>query len=283
MHPKDASSPAGAARLAVRALPKTPHPLQSLDNLAITVAYGRGQEICGESLPAETWYMVVAGAARRYVLRSDGRRQIMDFLLPGDFFGCTSRVEYDFTVEAVHRNTIIASYPRRRAEALADTDPQLAREIRMLVLEGMSRLQTQLLTVGRITAPEKVGSFLLDMAARLSPGHTDKVTLPVSRYDIADYLAVSVETVSRSLTDLKYRGVIELSGARSIKIVDRDALADRETLMHEAPRPRGAYRSVSGASAHAACGIDDRQRTLSGAEPHCGTHAVFLEHGKEPS
>jgi CRP/FNR family nitrogen fixation transcriptional regulator len=100
----------------------------------------------------------------------------------------------------------------------------------------MSRLQSQLLIVGRVTAPEKVGSFLLDMAGRLSPGHPDNVMLPVSRYDIADYLAVSVETVSRSLTDLKHRGVIAFSGTRSVRIVDRGALDDREaSRAHDAP------------------------------------------------
>ena len=232
MYAKVASQPISTTRHPHRALPNGPHPLQSLDNLAMTAAYGRGQEICGQSRPAENWYMVLAGSARCFIVRSDGRRQIVDLLLPGDFFGCTAREAYDFTVEAIDPGTIVAGYPRRRVEALADSDPRLAREVRKLVLEAMSRLQAQLLSIGRITAPEKVGSFLLDMAARLSPGHPDNVMLPVSRYDIADYLAVSVETVSRSLTDLKHRGVISFSGTRSVRIVDRDALDDRETAAH---------------------------------------------------
>lgn len=235
MTPKVTSQPIGL-RHPHRALANRPHPLHGLDHLAMTTSYSRGQEICGQSRPADNWYLVVAGSARRYVARPDGRRQIVDLLLPGDFFGCTARDEYDFTVEAISVGTTITSYPRRRVEALADSDPRLAREIRMLVLEAMSRLQAQLLIVGRVTAPEKVGSFLLEMAGRLSPGHPDKVMLPVSRYDIADYLAVSVETVSRSLTDLKHRGVIAFSGTRSVRIVDRDALDDREaSRQHDAP------------------------------------------------
>jgi CRP/FNR family nitrogen fixation transcriptional regulator len=91
----------------------------------------------------------------------------------------------------------------------------------------MSRLQAQLLILGRITALEKVGSFILEMETRLFQGE-DSIALPVSRYDIADYLAISVETVSRSLTDLKHRGVIKLSGTRTVKIVDRDVLEDGE-------------------------------------------------------
>ena len=190
--------------------------------------FHRGQEICGQSDPAEYWYCVVSGAARRYVLRADGRRQIVGLLLPGDFFGFTGGDEYDVTVEAVGEGTVVAAYPRRRVEMLADSDPAIAREIRQIVFEALSRLQSQLLIIGRITALEKVGSFILEMAARLSQGRDDSVALPVSRYDIADYLAVSVETVSRSLTDLKHRGVIKLSGTRTVKIVDRDALEEGE-------------------------------------------------------
>jgi CRP/FNR family nitrogen fixation transcriptional regulator len=88
----------------------------------------------------------------------------------------------------------------------------------------MSRLQAQLLTLGRITALEKVASFILEMDSRMPHDCRDRITLPVSRYDIADYLAVSVETVSRSLTDLQQRGIIKLSGTRTLRIVERDVL-----------------------------------------------------------
>jgi CRP/FNR family transcriptional regulator, nitrogen fixation regulation protein len=89
-------------------------------------------------------------------------------------------------------------------------------------------MQTQLLILGRITALEKVGSFILEMAARLSNGDSGRVALPVSRYDIADYLGVSVETVSRALSDLKQRGVIKLLGTRTVSIVHRDLLEEGE-------------------------------------------------------
>jgi CRP/FNR family nitrogen fixation transcriptional regulator len=209
-----------------------PHRLKSLDSIAIILPFHRSQEICGQSDPAEYWYCVISGAARRYVLRVDGRRQIIGLLLPGDFFGFTAGDEYDFAVEAVAEETVVAAYPRQRAEILADADPTIAREIRLIAFQALSRLQTQLLIIGRITALEKVGSFILEMAARLSQGRGNSVALPVSRYDIADYLAVSVETVSRSLTDLRHRGVIELSGTRTVRIVDRAALEDGERGGH---------------------------------------------------
>jgi CRP/FNR family transcriptional regulator, nitrogen fixation regulation protein len=199
-------------------------PQRSLDSLAVITTYHRGKEICSQGDPADHWYCMISGAGRRYVVRSDGHRQIVDLLLPGDYFGFTAGGEYDFAVEAVADATLIASYSRRRVETQADSDPQLAREIRQVAFEALSRLQAQLLIVGRITAPEKVGSFILEMATRLSNGKADHVTLPVSRYDIADYLAVSVETVSRSLTDLKQRGVITLCGTRMVRILDPVAL-----------------------------------------------------------
>jgi CRP-like cAMP-binding protein len=163
------------------------------------------------------------------VAQPDGRRQIVELLLPGDFFGFTVLNEYDSTVEAVAEGTIVASYPRRRVEMLAEADPQLAREIRQVTFEALSRLQAQLMILGRITATEKVGSFLLAMAERLSDQTLDRIDLPISRYDIADYLGLSVETVSRSLTSLKNRGLIALSGPRSVKIIDRDALEEGGT------------------------------------------------------
>jgi CRP/FNR family nitrogen fixation transcriptional regulator len=188
----------------------------------------RGQEICREAQPAEYWYFVISGVVRRCILRSDGRRQIVGLLLPGDFFGFTAGDQYDYTAEAVGEGTVLASYPRRRLETLADSDPSLARELRQVTFEAISRLQAQLLILGRITALQKVGSFILEMETRLSHGRESSIALPVSRYDIADYLAISVETVSRSLTDLKHRGVIKLSGTRTVKIIHRDVLEDGE-------------------------------------------------------
>ena len=100
---------------------------------------------------------------------------------------------------------------------LAEADPQLSREILQVTFEALSRLQAQLMIIAGITATEKVSSFLLKMAGRLSDQTLDHVDLPISRYDIADYLGLSVETVSRSLTSLKNCGLIALSGPRSVK------------------------------------------------------------------
>jgi CRP-like cAMP-binding protein len=160
------------------------------------------------------------------VIRADDRRQIVDLLLPGDFFGFAVGEEYYSAAEAISANTLITAYSRRRVEAMADEDARLARELRCIAVEAHSRLQTQLLIMGRVTALEKVASFILEMSNRLSNGQSDCVVLPIPRYDIADYLAVSAETVSRSLTDLQNKGMIALTGTRTVKIINRNALAD---------------------------------------------------------
>jgi CRP/FNR family nitrogen fixation transcriptional regulator len=200
--------------------------LEKLNSIAAAFTCRRGQVICHQDRPASAWYRVESGAARRYVVRIDGRRQIVDLLLPGDFFGFTPHRQFDFTVDAIAENTVIVSYPCRTVEKLADADPDLAHELRRVAFEAMSRLQSQVLIIGRVTAMEKVGSFLLEIASRLSRGRGDRIVLPMSRYDIADYLALSVETVSRALTDLKRRGMIVSASTRQFRIVDPDALED---------------------------------------------------------
>src|SRR3979490_673094 len=132
-----------------------------------------------------------------------------------------------FSIEAAAEGTVLGCYPRRRVESLAHTDPRVARLSGEIAVETVCRLEAQLLILGRTTALEKIGAFLLALAEPQAGQEADGVVLPVSRYDIADYLALSVEAVSRSLTGLKARGLISFKSTRSIKIVNREALEDR--------------------------------------------------------
>jgi CRP-like cAMP-binding protein len=161
---------------------------------------------------------------RQCAVRQDGRRQIVDLLLPGDWFGFTTPDGECYPAEAIVEGTLLASYPRRRVQMLVEANPDTQRLMADVVFETVSRLQKQLLMLGRVTAAEKVGSFLLEISERLPNEHADRLVLPISRYDIADYLAISVETVSRSLTYLRQCGVIALTGARQVRIIDREAL-----------------------------------------------------------
>ena len=206
-----------------RILSMQPHALKRLDEGAAIVKRHRGQEITNESGSAGHWYYVITGAVGRSKIRSDGRRQIVDLMLPRDFF-FVSDTRREETVEAIAEETVLASYPGGRVEQFAERDPRFARELREVAFQSLTRSQEQLLIVGGVTALEKVGSFLLSLDGRASDA-SGQVVLPVSRYDIADYLAVSVETVCRALTDLRQRGVITLAGKRTV--LNRSALEDR--------------------------------------------------------
>jgi CRP/FNR family transcriptional regulator, nitrogen fixation regulation protein len=220
-------------------------PIRGLSPLADSTrrifSYRRDQEIYGPTGGAKHWFCILSGAARKYVLLADGRRRIVDFLLPGDFFGFRARHEQFFAADAIVAETEVARYPVGAVETAADSTPSLARQIRELAFESMSRSQARLLILGRVTSREKVHAFLDEMAHRSFDGRANAVVLPMSRYDIADYLAVSVETVSRAVTELKRRGSIRAAGTRRFQI-----LTD-ESTEQGAHRRHGSARTMSSA------------------------------------
>jgi CRP-like cAMP-binding protein len=150
----------------------------------------------------------------------------LDLLLPNDFLGSSPYSPHYCTLEAVVNDTMAACYPRKSVEALARTDPEISSQVQAMARDTVSRMQELLLILGRTTAREKVGAFLLTMAERTSQLPTDRLILLTSRYDIAEYLALSVETASRSLTDLRHGGLISLAGPRRVKIMDRHRLEE---------------------------------------------------------
>ena len=177
---------------------------------------------CAEQ--ATHWYRIMTGAARKCALTADGRRQIVDFMLPGDLFGFGTNDVHHFSAEVIVAGTIITRYPRRRAEQLAESDPHVSRWIREAAFVSISRLQTRTLILGRTSALARVSAFLLEWADRSGELPEAAISLPMSRYDIADYLAMAVETVSRAFTALRTRRVIAFCGTRRLSI-DRHALA----------------------------------------------------------
>jgi CRP/FNR family transcriptional regulator, nitrogen fixation regulation protein len=216
--------------------------LETLERLAIVAEYDIGASIYRCNDPVEHWFRIVSGAARKSVLTGDGRRHIVDFMLPGDFFGFGASHGRHFSVEAIVPGSVIARYPRGNAERLADCDPQIARGIREVAFESIARLQRRMVILGRTRALEKVSAFLLEMADRSHTAPTHAVYLPISRYDIADYLGMAVETVSRTLTQLRSGHAIAFGAARQVQICNRGALerfADRSI-------ERGAHARKNG-------------------------------------
>ena len=199
-------------------------PLSSLESMSTIARFASGDPIYQSGNPAEFWYRILSGACRKCAYGHDGSRQIVDFLRPGDFFGYDAQNVHSFSAEAIVSGTTVARYPRRSAERVADFDPQVARRIREMAFGSVLRVQSRLLILGRATALEKVSSFLLEMVDRFRTRPVGPVTLPMSRYDIADYLAMATETVSRALTNLREGGVIRFDNVRCLQIRDRESL-----------------------------------------------------------
>lgn len=183
--------------------------------------YTRDEEIFSEGDRAAYFYRVVSGVVRTSRLLSDGRRQIDAFHMAGDVFGIESGDEYRFCAEAVGNCTVVA-YRRSSLDTFLGKDAQLARQLTAAMMRSLVRAQNHLLLLGRKTALEKIASFILDMAERLSDN--DEIDLPMSRTDIADHLGLTIETVSRSLTQLEKQAVIKLPVARHIVLSDKAAL-----------------------------------------------------------
>jgi CRP/FNR family nitrogen fixation transcriptional regulator len=182
--------------------------------------YARNAEIFGENEPAEYLYRVISGAVRTYKVLNDGRRQIGGFYLPGDVFGLEVGDEHTFSAEAITECKILV-IKRSSVVALAARDSSVARELWTMTANELQRAQDHIMLLIK-TAQERVAGFLLEMASR-SPG-SNEVELPMSRQDIADYLGLTIETVSRTLTQLEHSAAIAVPASRRIVLRNRAAL-----------------------------------------------------------
>jgi CRP/FNR family transcriptional regulator, nitrogen fixation regulation protein len=186
-------------------------------------SYDSNQEIYGQGEWADCIYEVVRGAVRSYKVLSDGRRQICAFHLHGDIFGWENGPTYRFTAEAIV-DTAARVVRRQNLEYVAATDVQVTRNILGMVTKNLEHAENQMMLLGRKNAQEKVAAFLLEMDRRLSG--TGIVALPMSRRDIADYLGLTLETVSRELSQLRAFGILKFadSDQRQIMLEDRQRL-----------------------------------------------------------
>ena len=210
---------------AARAARSVPANIVSLgSSIAMTGAlmpFARDAEIYGESEPADYLYKVVNGAVRTYKVLNDGRRQISSFYLPGEIFGLELGGEHTFSAEAVADSKILV-IRRSAVVALAGRDKEVARQLWRMTATELQRAHDHIMLLIK-TAQERVAGFLLEMAAR-SPDASE-VDLPMSRQDIADYLGLTIETVSRMVTQLERSGTIALATSRRVVLRKRGALS----------------------------------------------------------
>jgi CRP/FNR family nitrogen fixation transcriptional regulator len=199
-------------RKSVDAAPSTVGSVQS---------FAKDEEIFAEGDKAAYVYKVLSGVVRTSKLLSDGRRQIDAFHLAGDIFGIEAGDEYRFCAESVG-DCVVVAYRRSHLAALTGSDAQLGQDMTMGMMRSLVRAQNHMLLLGRKSALEKIATFLLDMAERTADDST--LDLPMSRTDIADHLGLTIETVSRSFTQLERQGIIGLPSARRIVLSNRAAL-----------------------------------------------------------
>lgn len=188
--------------------------------MGTSIRFARNIEIYGEDEPAEYLYQVVSGAVRTYKVLEDGRRQICAFYFPGDIFGFEAADNHMASAEAVGETHVLV-VRRSTIMTRADREKDLARQLWEATAHELRRFQEHMLLLIK-SAEERVAGFLVEMTRRTS--RNGSVDLPMSRQDIADYLGLTIETVSRTFTQLEQNGMIALPTSRRVELRNYRAL-----------------------------------------------------------
>ena len=203
--------------------------LDELEAITLRVRLPAGRNLFDEGDPAENLFTLTEGMIKLFKMLPDGRRQITGFLLPGDFLGLAFFRSYAYSAEAV-TDALLCRFPRDRFMALLERHPALEKELLRRASSELAAAQEQMLLLGRKSARERVASFLLGLARRQSAGGRKPVALPMSRWDIADYLGLTVETVSREIQAAKASGAIAMPDRHHFLVVDAQRLAAAAAL-----------------------------------------------------
>jgi CRP/FNR family transcriptional regulator, anaerobic regulatory protein len=185
-----------------------------------------GDTILREGDAAQHVYIITDGTLMMFKLLADGRRQVMGFFLRGDFIGLTAGSGYGFSLQAL-THARVCRFPLAAFRRHLLQSPKLEEELLGRASDELVNARTHVTLLGRRTALERVTSFLLCLAERESRigGSPGLVFLPMTRSDIADYLGLTLETVSRSLSTLRKRGLIQLLSHGVIRLVGPESLS----------------------------------------------------------
>lgn len=196
-----------------------------LERLGIAAKYEKNRTIYYEGDEAGQYFRVRAGTVRLCKVTEDGRRQIAAFLTAGDLFGWTDQVAFNFSAEAV-TDAVVEKYQRQRVEASVKANPGMERRILALLSNQLACAHEHLLLLGRMTASERIAAFLLDLVRRQrrANGATATIELHMNRKDMADYLGLTVETVSRTMSALKRKGIIDFAVPDNVQLKQSAAL-----------------------------------------------------------
>lgn len=194
----------------------------ALDRIGTIIEVDRATPLFFEGDVAKYRYRVVHGATRNLHLLADGRRHIGAFGLVGDFIGVATGDHYAFTAEAIV-DTNLVRHKRAKVDALAVEDPAVAKLLIEIMRRNLAMVHKRMTMASHMTAVERIASFLLELVDR---SKTDSIELPMSRIDIGDHLGLTMETVSRTLTGLKTRGIISEQSSHKIMVANPDALEE---------------------------------------------------------
>lgn len=195
----------------------------SIQALGTVQRFARNEMIFNEGDDARFSYKVVSGAVRLCKVLPDGRRQIADFSLPGDFFGLEATDEHGLTAEALS-DTVLVRYLKTQLDQLGDERADIRDALMTTLRRSLWSAQHHVIMLGRQTAMERVVSFLLQLGARAGAHSGQTVELPMGRQDIADYLGLTIETVCRALSELKARKLIATPDRRTVVFKNLRAL-----------------------------------------------------------
>jgi CRP/FNR family nitrogen fixation transcriptional regulator len=195
---------------------------EGLADAAVIVKAERDAKIVTQGDRAEHCFLVISGWLRTVTLMGDGRRHVGEFFTEGDLFGWDVAGQFDVSAEAVTPVTL-GRVGLRTLELLAEHDAGVARRLRHMGTEQLRRGRRRMILLGRMTAQERIASFLGEMSARGQRGGTGLVPLPMNRADIADHLGLTVETVCRGLAHLRRIGALRLE-RQGFRILDHTAL-----------------------------------------------------------
>jgi CRP/FNR family nitrogen fixation transcriptional regulator len=187
----------------------------------VRMHFDRNAEIFGEDETADYVYRVVSGAVRTMRFTEDGRRQILGFHLPGDIFGLETGAQHTLSAEAVAGSEIVM-VRRSCLEKAANEDMGAARALLALTAAQLNEARAHALVLGRKGAGERVAAFLLQLANRFVSKR--ELDLPMSRADIADYLGLTIETVSRAFSEFERQCAIGLPSSRHVVMRNPSAL-----------------------------------------------------------
>jgi CRP/FNR family transcriptional regulator len=189
-----------------------------------------GAELTGESTPIDSYANVMRGVVKLTKGLEDGRQQVVGLQFAPDFVGRLFGNESRVTAEAASE-VELCIVPRPALERMIAETPALEHRLMQQTLRELDEARDWLLTLGRKSAGERVASFLLLIAMHADPDRDDgapvRFELPLTRGDIADYLGLTIETVSRQLTKLKSDGVIRIEGLRDVEVLDIERLRER--------------------------------------------------------